>query len=693
MPDDTLLMIVKMSVITLLYVTVTFLLWRTVKDRKITADEKIALGLLYGILSIFSTHFGVDYGIMVLNVRDLGPMAAGLFFDPVSGIIAGIIGGVERYIAGTYFEVGTYTRIACSVSTCFAGFFAAFLRIVIFKGKKPSIAYAFFMGSVIEVFHMYVIFLTHREDMDMAFYVVRACSVPMILFSGLGLMFCSVVIKKSMGELHRPFATIPAEDIPVSHKFQTWLFGVTVFVLLVSFGLSYGMHTAAALQKGRSDLFMDSSDISSSVSWIRERGMNPGNYYHSVGLYGSFAVFDGDGKEISGTMLDDTYADTIRGFIKTYNPDEYFNEKIYDVPSLCLLSTTEDGLTVFVEMPKHEIFKSRDSQAYETMLADILFFTIIYVLIAILVQRMVVDNLLRVKNSLNRITDGDLNEKVNVYTSSEFASLSDDINLTVDVLKGYIDAAEKRMEQELLLAHNIQDAALPKNFTFNHRGFEIFASMDPAKEVGGDFYDFFFVEADKMALVIADVSDKGVPAALFMMRSKTAIRGLAESGYEPEEIFFRVNNSLCEGNELNMFVTVWMGIIDLKTGDMRCINAGHEYPVLRRKDGEFEILKDKHRLPLGAMENMTYDSYSLHLDPGDCLYVHTDGIPDAINVEEEQYGLERMVNALNMNKDTSMEGLLLTVKADQDEFVGEANQFDDITMMGFRYDGPQEVGA
>jgi len=351
MPNDTLSMIVKMSVITLLYVAVTFLLWRTVKDRKITADEKIALGLLYGILSIFSTHFGVDHGIMVLNVRDLGPMAAGLFFDPVSGIIAGIIGGVERYIAGTYFEVGTYTRIACSVSTCFAGFFAAFLRIVIFKGKKPSIAYAFFMGSVIEVFHMYVIFLTHREDMDTAFEVVSTCSVPMILFSGFGLMLCAVVIKKNMGELHRPFSSIPAEDIPVSHKFQTWLFGVTVFVLLVSFGLSYGMHTAAALQKGRSDLFMDSSDISSSVSWIRERGMNPGNYYHSVGMYGSFAVFDGDGKEISGTMFDDTYADTIRGFIKTYNPDEFFNEKIYDVPSLCLLSTTEDGLTVFVEMP------------------------------------------------------------------------------------------------------------------------------------------------------------------------------------------------------------------------------------------------------------------------------------------------------------------------------------------------------
>ena len=314
-------------------------------------------------------------------------------------------------------------------------------------------------------------------------------------------------------------------------------------------------------------------------------------------------------------------------------------------------------------------------------------------LVALLMQSMVVDNLLRVNKSLNRITDGDLNEKVDVYASSEFASLSDDINLTVDVLKGYIDAAEKRMEQELLLAHNIQDAALPKNFTFIHDGFELFAAMNPAREVGGDFYDFFFVDADKIALVIADVSDKGIPAALFMMRSKTAIRGLAESGLEPEEIFYRVNNALCEGNEINMFVTVWMGIIDLNTGDMKCLNAGHEYPAVMRKGGDFEIFKDKHRLPLGAMENMTYAGYDLHLDPGDCLYVYTDGIPDGINVDEEQYGLDRMIDALNLYKNASMEGLLQGVKAEQDAFVGKADQFDDITMIGFRYNGPQEDQA
>ena len=684
-------MIAKMSLITGAYVALTFLLWKALRDRELSIGDRIGLGFLYGVLSVFSTHFGIDFGNMVLNVRDLGPMAAGLFFDPVSGIIAGLIGGTERYIVGTSFGVGAYTTVACSISTCLAGFFAAFLNKFIFKGKKPSIAYAFFMGSVIEVFHMYVVFLTHREDMRVAFEVVRICSVPMILFSGIGLMLCSVAIKKSLGELHSPFKAIPPGEVPVSNKFQTWMFGVTVFVLLTNFGFNYSMQSAAALQDAKVDLAAASRDIGNSVMWIRERGGHTNNYTHFVGLEGTFAVLDENGELIAGTNFDKYYNDEIEELIMTHGPKEYFFANIYGDKSYCLKRVTKEGLTVFTQIPKREVYGGRDIQAYETMLADILFFTVIYVLIALLVQNIVVDKLLRVNMSLNRITEGNLNEKVDVYSSSEFASLSDDINLTVDVLKGYISAAEKRMEQELLLAHNIQDAALPKNFTFNHTGFELFATMDPAREVGGDFYDFFFVGPDRMALVIADVSDKGIPAALFMMRSKTAIRGLAESGLEPEEICFRVNNELCEGNELNMFVTVWIGIIDLSTGDMKCLNAGHEYPMLMRKGEDYKIFKDKHRLPLGAMKDMTYESYMMHLDPGDCLYVYTDGIPDAINVNEEEYGLGRALKALNLYKDASMEGLLQGVKADQDEFVGEAKQFDDITMIGFRYNGPKDA--
>ncbi len=682
-------MILKMSAITLVYVILTFLVWRNLKDREITFDIKIAIGLFYGILSIMSTHFAIDYGDMLLNVRDLGPMCAGLFFDPLSGIIAGLIGGIERYIVGTYFGIGEYTRIACSVSTCLAGFFAAFMRVFIFKEKKPSVTYAFFMGAVIEVFHMYVVLITHRNDMSMAFYVVRICSGPMIIFSGLGLALISAAIKKSLGETHSPFKAIPPREVPVSNKFQVWLFGVTVTVLAINFGFTYAMQTQSALQSAKVDLKTAGMDINKSVSWIHERGGNTENYAHHVGMSGTFVVLDEDGNLIAGTQGDKYYNDQVRQLIDMHENNELFSANIYGEDALCMVHRSDEGLTIFAQIPEVEVYEARDMQAYETMLADILLLTIIYVLISLLVQGMVVDNLLRVTESLGKITLGDLEEKVNVYNSSEFASLSDDINLTVDVLKGYIDAAEKRMEEELALAHNIQDSALPKNFKFAHKGFEIYATMDPAKEVGGDFYDFFFVDAEKMALVIADVSGKGIPAALFMMRSKTAIRSLAESGAEPAVVLEKVNEELCEGNDINMFVTVWMGIIDLKTGVMRCVNAGHEYPAIMHGDGLFELLKDTHRPPLGAMAELTFEEYELQLDPGDVLYVYTDGVPESINTAEEQYGTDRMLTILNANRGVPMIAMLADVKEDMDAFVGEAEQFDDITMMGFRYNGPQ----
>ena len=176
-----LIMILKMSAITALYVLLTMLIWKRTCGKPVTVRVKLAIGLIYGICSVLSTHFGVDYSHMLLNVRDMGPLSAGLFFDPLSGIIAGLVGGIERYIAGAYWGIGSYTRIACSVSTCLAGFVAAILHVFVFKRKKPSTIYAFFMGAVMEVFHMYVVFITHRDDMSMAFYVVRMCAPPMIV--------------------------------------------------------------------------------------------------------------------------------------------------------------------------------------------------------------------------------------------------------------------------------------------------------------------------------------------------------------------------------------------------------------------------------------------------------------------------------------------------------------------------------
>ncbi|MBR1737263.1 MAG: SpoIIE family protein phosphatase [Firmicutes bacterium] len=363
----------------------------------------------------------------------------------------------------------------------------------------------------------------------------------------------------------------------------------------------------------------------------------------------------------------------------------YFETDFLDTKTYCRFERVASGYIMLTTLPMNEVFASRNSNAYETAFADILLFTVVFLLIYILVQKIVVNNLDRINVSLAIITKGNLDETVNVRSSSEFASLSDDINLTVTALKGYIEQAEKRMEEELEFARQIQSSALPKNFKFPRDEFELFASMDPAKEVGGDFYDFFFVDRNKIALVIADVSGKGIPASLFMMRSKTAIKSLAESGRSPSAIFERANDVLCEGNDADMFVTAWIGIVDLETGKVQCANAGHEYPAIKRADGKWELFKDKHSLALAAMEGMPFKDYEMQLNEGDKLFVYTDGVPEAIDKAEEQFGTDRMLEALNDAQNIGMKSILPFVRKRISNFVNGADQFDDITMLGFDF--------
>jgi LytS/YehU family sensor histidine kinase len=214
-------------------VFINLAVWKYSRSKRFTFLSKIIVGVIYGLVAVFATHFGVEYEHMMLNVRDLAPLSAGLFFDPVSGIIAGLIGGIERYIVGTYYGIGSYTRIACSLSTCLAGFVAALMHIYIFKRKKPSAFYAYFIGSTMEVFHMYVVFITHRDDMNMAFYVVKTCAAPMIVFTGIGLAVSSIIIVILSGEWRNPFRKISIEEVRVSQKFQSWLFLVTTIVLFL----------------------------------------------------------------------------------------------------------------------------------------------------------------------------------------------------------------------------------------------------------------------------------------------------------------------------------------------------------------------------------------------------------------------------------------------------------------------------
>ncbi len=242
------------------------------------------------------------------------------------------------------------------------------------------------------------------------------------------------------------------------------------------------------------------------------------------------------------------------------------------------------------------------------------------------------------------------------------------------------------LETELNVATNIQASMLPTIFpAFPDRSeFDIFASMTPAKEVGGDFYDFFLIDDNHLAMVIADVSGKGVPAALFMVISKTLIKNAAQQGLSPEEILESVNNQLCEGNDAEMFVTVWLGIYEISTRKLIAANAGHEYPVIQRANEDYTLYRDPHGFVLAGMNNMKYTQYELQLNPGDTFYIYTDGVPEATNSENALFGSKRMLAALNRSDNSSLEQLFKGVQQEIDTFVGSAPQFDDLTMLALR---------
>ena len=283
-----------------------------------------------------------------------------------------------------------------------------------------------------------------------------------------------------------------------------------------------------------------------------------------------------------------------------------------------------------------------------------------------------------------------LGERINI--SNEIGQLA----RTIDTMEGdvlnYIDnltrvtKEKEQIKAELGVATQIQADMLPRDFPAQ-KEFELYATMTPAKEVGGDFYDFFMIDDDHLALVMADVSGKGVPAALFMVRSRTLIKIRAQMGGTPKEILRDVNNQLCEGNDADLFVTVWLGILEISTGKVIASNAGHEYPAIFRAGGQYELLVTKHSPAVATMEGMKFREHEFELHPGDNIYLYTDGVAEATNINDELYGTERMIEALNTTINSSAAETLFTMKKSVDEFSGEAPQFDDITMLCVKYFG------
>jgi len=804
-----------LSLIALFPVVLSALIYLTERTKAASKMSYIArqviTGIMFGGLAILGTEFGIKIDGAIINARDASPICAGLLFGAPAGIIAGIIGGVERWLA-VIWGAGEYTQLACSVSTVLAGAFAAALRKYMFDNKKPKWYYCLAIAVITEIVHMLMIFLTNMNDVRTAFSFVRICSLPMIAVNGLAVMLAGALLSLLSVREHK---TAHHDLKNISQSFQRFLLVCVTAGFLMTTVFTWALQTELAkneaseliklnIEDVREDILdasnknlleltkkiasrLNSAEKADSallnelgkefdiaeINVIDSRGIITASTYENFLEYdmrgGSqsaefLVLLDGKTKEYvqnyqptssdptisrkyAGIVLNDggfvqvaydaerfqkDIDDVIVGVTRnrhvgengciiiagedwnivsdrhgnegknldvsgvyidrsTMPEGDLFNAVVYDDDAICSYIVSE-GYYIVAVLPWTEAMFSRDISVYITVFMEFVVFGMLFIVVYFLIKKLVVDNMAKINRSLAKITSGNLDTVVDVRTNEEFASLSDDINSTVLTLKRYIAEAAARIDKELEFAKTIQHSAIPTVFPPypGHSEFDIYAAMDTAKEVGGDFYDFYFVGENKLGFLIADVSGKGIPAAMFMMTAKTIIKGYAESGKSVDEVFTIANEKLCESNEAGMFVTAWFGVLDLLTGKVEFVNAGHNPPLVRHKDSTFDYLKSKPSFVIAGMDGMKYRRNEFFLSPGDEIYLYTDGVTEATDSENRLYGEERLVRFLNTLHGLSGEEICHAVKADVADFVGDAPQFDDITMLYLKYNGGGE---
>ena len=643
------------------------------------AVKQLIIGIAFGGLAVLGTEWGIDINGAQVNCRDGAVLTAGLFFGGPAGIIAGLIGGIERWFA-VLWGIGSYTRTACTISTIIAGIYAAALRKYLFDNEHPSILMSTAVGVVIEVFHLTMVYVTNMNDAAQATYILRHVSVIQIACNSLTVAATSVLITL----LNREKLIDTGDDAHLNIKVQRRMLYAFIVAYCITAVFTVNLQKGASLKHTEQTLF-------SSLSSLNEDAKkNPDvlrDAHDSVGVSGFVVTFTPDASE--SLNFPEEWHELSREAVNFLKGQEDHRMFSMDEQGSTFfgMTSTGDGYRALAVISQEEAFELYYTGMIVTEFMEILICAILFGLIYRLIKKQVVEKLVSVNDSLHRITEGHLDEKVNVRSSNEFNRLSDDINSTVDTLKKYISDAENRIEAELELARNIQASALPGDGSVydGRKEFEIYGMMDPAKEVGGDFYDFYLTEQTRLNFMVADVSGKGIPAAMFMMTAKTELNNLTLAGNTIERSFTLSNNMLCKHNDAGMFVTAWQGQLNLENGSFHYVNAGHNPPLIRRNGGDFEYLKGKHGFVLAGMEGLKYSSQKLILEPGDVIFLYTDGVTEATDADNRLYGEKRLLETLNRVRDLPVGDLCKYVKDDVDSFVGDAPQFDDITMVAVRY--------
>ena len=348
-----------------------------------------------------------------------------------------------------------------------------------------------------------------------------------------------------------------------------------------------------------------------------------------------------------------------------------------------------NGMILIICVPKTEIFREID-HFYKNML--IVLFLIGFIIPALLylsMNRYIINPIAKLTDIAHKISNGE-EVHIKIEKPEEFAQLAATYNKMTEDIKS-ITHERAKINSELSIAKSIQSSSLPNVFPPfpDKKEFDIFASMEAAKEVGGDFYDFFFINETKFMFLIADVSGKGVPAALFMMTVKTLINNLAQIDYTPKELIKNINKKICDTNKEGFFVTMLAGIVDIETGDLNIINCGHNLPLLKKQNGSYEYIKLNSNIALGVFEDADFEIYNTVMNPGDTIYTYTDGVTEAININNEMYGEQKLHECLNNIKDSTPAKIAQQIKESIQEHTDSAPQSDDITMLIFKYNGKQ----
>lgn len=478
----------------------------------------------------------------------------------------------------------------------------------------------------------------------------------------------------------RPYRAEDQSSQPIRKTFRKWLF---LFMVMTFFLMLVFLYSLFSKQdRGRAEIFVESEAEILAIE-IEDYGSRISKDSLMFGLEGAIVLAENDEIIASGLDFLDVHrlSDLCPGYDKTVK-NEATDLTFNGAGGIGVIKEV-NSITAVLFMPESEIYAGRNESLAYLLCGLFVLFMILFEIISVTVQKYVVEPIQVVNRSLAQIRSGNLNERVTVNGNSEFEELSLGINTTVDALKETMRQIEEKNRQEMEFAREVQNSALPSG-SLSGSSFVTLGSMQAAREVGGDFYDYFLIGEDKLGIVIADVSGKGVPAALFMMTAKTLIRNFVLGGRSPAEALRLANVQLCENNEKGMFVTVWLGILDLQNGRLEFANAAHNPPLLK-KDGEPFVYMDykKYRrgLVLGGLAEVRYSNNEIYLSPGDVLFLYTDGVTEAVNHDLELYGEDRLLKCMEGNYGMEPELLLRAVRRDIDDFASGMEQYDDITMV------------